>query len=164
MIFVTVGTEQFPFDRLLKAVEQGIRNKEIEHEVFAQTGNCLFKPTLFNHEKFITYNEMNRLIRESDIVVSHAGEGTTLLCLSLGKIPILMPRQDIYKEHVDNHQVELARRMSKLGKALVADSDSELIHAVRNYNILIGQLNPDNSESYKKRLVHCLATICKSAR
>ena len=56
MIFVTVGTERFPFDRLLRAIDEGVRDHRIDKEVFAQTGCSLYKPRSFNHESVIRFD------------------------------------------------------------------------------------------------------------
>jgi len=160
MIFITVGTEKFPFDRLLKAIEERVRSKEIEQEIFAQIGSSNFKTTLFACEKFIDFDGMVKFIQKSDIVVSHAGEGSTLLCLSLGKIPILFPRNVAFGEHLDNHQMELARKMDTLGKVLVAYTERELIYKIKNYKNFITQLIPSPAYDNKNELIKYLRNIC----
>jgi UDP-N-acetylglucosamine transferase subunit ALG13 len=164
MIFVTVGTEQYPFDRLLKIIEAALENLELNEEVFAQIGNCQFKPQLYNHEKFIDFENMTELINKAEIVVSHAGEGTTLLCLMLGKVPILFPRDVRFKEQVDNHQMELARKMSESKKALVAYTNKELIYQIKNYRNLIISQKLSSSCNNNNQLIDYLKQLCATRK
>jgi UDP-N-acetylglucosamine transferase subunit ALG13 len=106
MIFVTVGTERFAFERLLKAIDNGIRDKEITDDVFAQIGTSSYIPEFYEHRRFLSFGQMTENINKADIVVTHAGVGSTLLCLTLGNIPILFPRLQAKGEHLDDHQIE----------------------------------------------------------
>jgi len=160
MIFITVGTEKFPFDRLLKAVDEALKNKKIQEEIFAQIGNSNYRPQLFLYKEYIDFDEMVKFINQSDIVVGHAGIGTTLLCLNLGKIPILFPRNATLGEHLDNHQIEFARRMDMLNKVLVAYTEKELIYKIKNYKNIVAQLKPSLVGSSKNGLINYLRNIC----
>lgn len=137
MIFISVGTEKFPFDRLLKTIDQAVENKEIQTDVFAQTGACLYTPKFYRHEKYLPFSQMSDYIQKADVIVMHAGVGSFLSCLSCGKLPILFPRKAFLKEHLDDHQMEFAGKMAEIKKALVAYEDQELIQMIKNYKSLI---------------------------
>ncbi|KPJ65844.1 MAG: hypothetical protein AMJ43_09860 [Coxiella sp. DG_40] len=158
MIFVTVGTEKFQFDRLLKAIDHGIKACEIKESVFAQTGSSKHVPKLFKYCGFLPFNKMIEFIKKADIVVTHAGVGSTLLCLSLGKIPVAFPRLVRMGEHLDNHQLEFARRMETDKKILAAYDERELLNKIKNYKRLISALANQNLSSSKNNLVHFLKT------
>lgn len=151
MIFVTVGTDKFPFDRLLKAIDEALQKKEIEQEIFAQTGSSIYKPQFFSHKEFIDFGEMVKLIQKSDIVISHAGIGTTILCLSLGKIPVLFPRDVAFGEIIDNHQMEFARKIEVLGKVLLAFDYEELINKIKDYKKIVSSLKLSSTSNHSKR-------------
>jgi len=123
-------------------------------------GSSNFKPQFFRYKKYVDFDEMVKLIKKSDIVISHAGIGSTLLCLSLGKTPILFPRNVAFEEHLDNHQIDFARKMDTLGKVLVAYTKEELIYKIRYYNKSIAQLKPLFAQKSKDRLINCLRKIC----
>lgn len=159
MIFVTVGTESFQFDRLIRAIDQAIINKEIEDDVFAQIGSSQYKPKSFSYQKIISFDEMVKAIKKADIIVSHAGIGTTLLCISLGKIPILFPRKHSLKEHLDDHQLEFAKKMEKSNKVLIACDDQQLIYQIKNYKEIINQI-PHNDMEQNDQVVNYLNKIC----
>ena len=137
-IFVAVGFESFPFDRLVRAIETGVERKLIEGEVFIQSGDSRVLGGRCQSSRFLGFDEVATRMREADIVVSHAGVGTTFLCLEMGKIPILFPRRACFREHVDDHQVLFARKMGSQGKALIADSEDDLIFMISRYAALAG--------------------------
>lgn len=160
MIFVTVGTEQYPFDRLLLILENAVRDRELTGEIFAQIGNSKFIPSLYKYERFIDFEIMADVIRKADIVVSHAGEGTTLLCLMLGKTPILFPRMASFREHVDNHQLELARKLSENKKVLAAYTKEDLLGKIKGYRNLSTALESGVSNKSASQLINYLKQIC----
>jgi len=133
VIFITVGTEKFPFDRLLKAIDAGIESGRINHDVFAQCGTSEYAPINYAHTDFLSFDEMLVKIQQADIVVSHSGVGSTLLCLSLGKIPVLFPRSAQRGEHLDDHQLEFTRQMEKHGMVIAAYSEQELLSAISGF-------------------------------
>ncbi|MFW5920280.1 MAG: glycosyltransferase [Polyangiales bacterium] len=160
MIFVTVGTEKFPFDRLIRAVEEGVRSGLIREEVFAQTGSSTVRPELFSSRDFIDYDQQVRYIQRARIVVSHAGEGTFLLCMSLGRIPLLFPRRARYGEHVDDHQVQLATKMQERGNTLAAYTAAELLDKVRDYDDQLARLERRPEDAERQRLIGYLQQVC----
>lgn len=132
MILVTVGTERFPFDRLLETME-ALRPHLNGEPVFMQTGVSGYRPS-YPHERFIPFAEFSEKIETARIVVGHAGAGTWLMCAASGKLPIMMPRQRRLGEHVDNHQHMLARRMSEHGMILVAETAEEILDHILHYD------------------------------
>jgi UDP-N-acetylglucosamine transferase subunit ALG13 len=117
MIFVTVGTERFPFDRLLRAVDKLARQGLLK-DVYCQIGASGYKPAYCSYKVFLPFEEVVYCIQESELVIAHGGAGIVALCLKFGKIPILAPRQKRFGEHVDDHQVEFARHMERLQRAV----------------------------------------------
>src|SRR3990167_2141008 len=109
MIFLTVGTERWPFDRLLKIIDSAIERKEIREDVFGQTGHSDYKPRFFRYEKILDFDRFIDMVRRSRMVVSHAGAGSLILCLRMGKIPLMFPRNAAHGEHLNDHQVDLAK-------------------------------------------------------
>ena len=140
MIFIIVGQEKFCFNRLLKIIDDGIRDKIIQDDVFAQIGNSNYIPSQYAYEKFLPFEMVINKIKSSKIIVTHAGVGSTLVCFSLGKFPILFPRYNLFKEHIDDHQVEFANRMEQEKLVLVAHDKQELLNKIQNYDKLIQEI------------------------
>ena len=134
MIFVTVGTERFPFDRLVSAVD-GLKDVFQGESIYMQIGSGTYIPSC-PYERFITYGEFCNKIREARIVISHAGAGTLLMCSEYGKIPIMMPRKQCFAEHVDDHQRMLADRMVERGRIILADNSEDLKDRILQYDQL----------------------------
>lgn len=158
MIFVTVGTEKFSFDRLLKTIDENIEGGDIADEVFGQIGSSTYIPRFFEHRKFMPFNQMVDYIKKADIIVTHAGVGSSLLCRSLGKVPILFPRLAEKGEHLDDHQLEFSMQMEKEKKMLVAHDEKELLTAILNYKSLTGEL-VSFSDDAKTNLVGYLSKV-----
>jgi UDP-N-acetylglucosamine transferase subunit ALG13 len=134
MIFVTAGTERFPFDRLIRAVDELQDNLNGE-PVFMQTGSSTYRPSC-PHEPFLSYPEFCKKILEARIVISHAGAGTLLMCEELGKVPVMLARQGALGEHVDDHQQMLAERMADQGRIILAQRVEDLPELIQRYDEL----------------------------
>ena len=164
MIFLTTGTEKFPFNRLLQAVDTAIGSKEIHQDVWGQIGKSSYRPQWFSYKEFFEFDQMKKVIQEAQIVISHAGVGSTLLCLTLGKIPILFPRQKAFGEHLDDHQMEFAKRIEISGKVLVAYNEKDLIYKISHYQHLIGELQLRSTQNRKEELVTYLREIANGKK
>ncbi len=137
-IFVTVGFERKPFDRLVKIIDQGIMEGKLPWSTFIQAGYSQYTPKNCRYRHFLEFEDMIQEVKYSDIIISHGGVGTIVLCLNQGKIPILFPRDPRYQEHVDDHQLDFCRVMDKHKKALVAYDGHTLLETVANYHSLLG--------------------------
>jgi UDP-N-acetylglucosamine transferase subunit ALG13 len=113
MILVTVGTEKFPFNRLMGWIEQLISLELIQEEVVIQYGACTRLPEGTRIYRSLPEAKFRRLVEEARLIISHCGEGSLLLLDTLAKPYILVPRSQHFKEHVDDHQLELASILSQ---------------------------------------------------
>ncbi len=124
MIFVTVG-EQLPFDRLINAVDSWAVNSN--EEVYAQIGNSQLKPNFIQYKKHLNPVEFNHAFLAADVIIAHAGMGTIITALELGKPLLVMPRQASFGEHRNDHQLATAKRFLEQGYISVAADVPELI-------------------------------------
>lgn len=130
MIFLTVGT-QFPFDRLVKAVDQAFGNGHLEGEVYAQIGESAYRPHNFPAVPRMEKHLFDERMRDASAIISHAGMGTISMALDKGKPLLVMPRLKKYGEAVNDHQVAIARKFEELGHMLVAYNAEELPAKIR---------------------------------
>jgi UDP-N-acetylglucosamine transferase subunit ALG13 len=107
MIFVTVGNHFQGFERLLKKVDEIA--PRIPHEMLIQKGFSKYVPHHTEYFDFVPLKMAVEYIRKSDLVISHAGMGTIILCKGYGIPIIIFPRREKYKEHVNDHQMEIAQ-------------------------------------------------------
>jgi UDP-N-acetylglucosamine transferase subunit ALG13 len=124
MIFVSVGTHEAPFDRMLNAV-YGL---ELDDELVVQYGPSSVRSERAVEYEYLSFDEVVDYIRRARAVVMHAGVGSVMISLANGKRPIVLARRHQFGEHVDDHQVELARRMEASGLVTFVD-DAESLRA-----------------------------------
>lgn len=130
MIFVTVGTHEQQFNRLVQKVDELKRDNIIKEDVIIQTGFCSYEPKFCQWSKLIPYQQMVRNVEDARIVITHGGPASFIMPLQIGKTPIVVPRQHQFQEHVNNHQVEFARNVAKRMGTIIAVEDIETLGAV----------------------------------
>lgn len=111
MIFVTVGTHEQSFNRLIEAVDNLVRDNQIVEPVFMQIGYSTYLPKYAEYSKFLDFEKMNHMIESADIIVTHGGPASFLNAISSGKRPVVVPRQLQFDEHVNNHQLEFVEQI-----------------------------------------------------
>lgn len=114
MIFVTLGSQKFQFNRLLEETDRLIKTGEITEEVFAQTGYSTYRPKYFLYKEFLNQEEYKDCIEKSSFVITHGGTGAIIGSLKKGKKVIAVPRRVEFGEHVDNHQLQLLAQFDEL--------------------------------------------------
>ena len=114
MIFVSVGSQKFQFNRLLKKIDELIENGTIKEKVFAQIGVSDYKPQNFDFIDFMTQDEFNNMIDKCDLLITHAGTGVIINAVKREKKVIATPRLSKYGEHVDDHQIQLINQFDEL--------------------------------------------------
>ncbi len=124
MIFVTVGTSTFSFERLLRGVDA----LEVDDEVVVQYGASTFVPQTTVAEAFMPYPAVVERMRAARVVIAHGGVGSILTALHVGHRPVVVPREAQYSEAVDDHQLELAVRLAETGLIELV-TDLGLLHA-----------------------------------
>ena len=151
MIFVTVGTHEQQFNRLLKEMDRLVETKVIKEEVFIQTGYSDYEPKHCKWSKLIPYKEMEQKVKDARIVITHGGPASFIAPLQIGKTPIVVPRQFELDEHVNNHQVEFAKEVSeRMGTIIPIYDITELEKTIKDYDKIIKAKSKKNSSNNKK--------------
>lgn len=119
MIFVTVGTHEQPFNRLIEEVDCLKKENIITEDVFIQTGFSTYEPQYCEWKNIISYDEMESYMKEATIVITHGGPATFMSAITHGKKPIVVPRQEKFGEHVNDHQLEFAQQVSERFESIV---------------------------------------------
>jgi len=125
VIFLTVGT-QFPFDRLVRAVDEAAGRGLLWEEVFAQIGAADYKPVNFKWVGELPKSEYAEMVSRASAIVGHAGMGTIVMALEAGKPLLVMPRLPEFGEIVNYHQVATGRKFAALGHVLMAKDEAEI--------------------------------------
>lgn len=130
-IFITLGSQKFQFNRLLKAVDELCEKKIIVSEdVFAQIGYSDYMPHNYNYKKFLDREEFSVEIGKTDIVITHGGTGAIIGAVKKGKKVIAVPRFSKYGEHVDDHQLQLIKQFDVLNLICSCRDTNELAEAI----------------------------------
>lgn len=128
MIFVTVGAQE-PFDRLVQAVDHWVGERG-DTKVFAQIGETNYRPEHMEWVERLSPAEYRLRAERAEVTVSHAGMGTILTALELGKPLLVMPRLARLRETRNDHQLGTARRMEERGWLQVVQNEQELCAAL----------------------------------
>lgn len=125
MIFVTVGTQKFQMNRLMKQIEKMAENMPQERFVI-QYGNCTYVPKHCETYQFMDRPQFEQCVSECSVLITHGGVGTIMSGIRAGKPVVVVPRRRQYGEHVDDHQIEAARALSA-HKCLVICMNTEFL-------------------------------------
>lgn len=151
MIFVTVGTHEQSFERLIKLIDKMVEEKQITDKVIIQKGYTDYEPKNCEAYKLIGYDEMQQYIADARIVVTHGGPASFVAPLAIGKIPVVVPRKKEFDEHVNNHQVDFAREVEKrMNNIIVAETEEEIVDAIVNYDNRVASMAKSITSNNKK--------------
>ena len=136
MIFLTVGT-QFPFDRLVRSIDEVISRNGFQEQIFAQIGNTSYEPKNFRAVSSIEKELFDKHICEASCIISHAGMGTITTALEHHKPLLVMPRLKRYGEAVNDHQVTITKKFEELGHVLAAYGVKELPRKIKQLSAFV---------------------------
>lgn len=114
MIFVTLGSQKFPFDRLLRKIDELIADGTITDEVLAQTGYSTYVPENFQIIPFMDRDTFAETMAKASFVITHAGTGAIIGAVKNGKKVIAVPRLAKFGEHVDDHQLQIVDQFAQM--------------------------------------------------
>jgi UDP-N-acetylglucosamine transferase subunit ALG13 len=122
MILVTTGTNEQPFDRLVRAAADLARREE----AFVQYGASREPHGPGEWVEFLSFDELAARMREARVVVCHAGVGSVMLARRCGHRPVVVPRRVALGEAVDDHQLQLGRRLHAAGLVTLVEDERDL--------------------------------------
>ena len=155
MIFVTLGTQKFQMNRLVKAVDEIAT--DLSEEVFIQRGKSDYVPKNCKYTDYVDAKEYSKLIEECSILITHAGVGTIIEGINKGKPIIVVPRKNKYAEHVDDHQCQIANAFSTKGCVLSCEDVTKLkdyIDKARTFDFKPYELRGGNIEETIMRFIN----------
>lgn len=130
MIFVTLGTQDKSFHRLLDEIQKLIDCEIIREEVIVQAGQTKYNSTNMKIFDFVNMDDFEKYIRDCHYLISHGGVGSIINGLNHNKKVIAVARLSKYVEHENDHQVEIVREFTEKGHILgcfeVAELESQL--------------------------------------
>ena len=158
MIFVTLGSQKFQFNRLLKEIDLLVEDGNITEDVFAQIGYSDYKPKHYKYKEFLDRDEFNELMRKCDKVITHGGTGAIINAVKNSKVVIAIPRLKAFYEHVDNHQVEIVEQFNKMNLIASVYDIKELKEVLNN----IGNRPLEKYSSSTKNIIDSIDQFMKA--
>lgn len=151
MIFITLGSQKFQFNRILKEVDELINQGIILESVFAQIGSSNYLPKNYSYKKFLSRDEYIEKMRLADIVLTHGGSGAIINALKSNKKTIAVPRLKKFNEHVDDHQLQIVNSFVESGYIMCLEEIGELsIALTKVQNIKLKKFESNNEKFIEK--------------
>lgn len=151
MIFVTVGTHEQPFNRLVQKVDELKRDGVIQEDVIIQTGFSTYEPKCCKWSKLLPYQEMQKNVEDARIVITHGGPASFIMPLQIGKVPVVVPRQKQFDEHVNDHQMEFAHNVAqRMGTIIPVEDIEKLGEIITDYDRIVAGVRCEMSSNNVK--------------
>ena len=150
MIFVTLGTQDKSFKRLLDAIQKEIDNGNIKEKVIVQAGHTKYESNEMEIFDLIDRDRFTELMSECDLLITHGGVGSILTGLKNNKKVIAAPRLKEYKEHTNNHQLEIIEKFSDAGYILPLYEFNDLGKILKDIKKFKPQKYKSNTENMIK--------------
>lgn len=152
MILVLLGTQDKPFDRLLKAVSKEIKNGNIKEKVVAQVGCTSYNDEKIKSFDFVSKEEIEKLIDKARLIITHAGVGTITDCLNRNKKVMVVPRLKKYGEHTNDHQMQITKEFAMKNYVLPLYDVKKLSGALNEIKKFKPEKYESNAEKFKNKI------------
>lgn len=126
LVFVTVGSDYHPFDRLISWVDSWLADGGSQRATCIMQYGTATRPRLARGEAFMAHDEVLTLMRAATVVVAQGGPMTLIEARRQGRMPLAVPRTRALGEVVDDHQHDFCRHMAEQGRACLATDEPSL--------------------------------------
>jgi UDP-N-acetylglucosamine transferase subunit ALG13 len=149
----------FPFDRLIRAMDEHVAAGRIPDRVFAQIGSGSYEPRAIEFERFMEKSPFEDMLKDADCIVSHAGIGSIATALAHDKPMLVLPRLKRHGEHVNDHQVATAGKYAELGHVLVAYDEADIPRVLQQISTFKPARRTVNVTGVAERIDRFLRTL-----
>lgn len=166
MILVTLGTQDKKFYRLIKEVDRLIEQGKIKEEVIVQAGSSSnYKTDRMKVLDLLPMDEFQKALDDCDLLITHGGVGTILKGLNKNKKIIAVPRLKKFKEHVNDHQIQIVNNFSDEGYILKVENINTLYDVIEYSKVFKPKKYKSNNkkfiENLSKEIDKCLWEVKK---
>ena len=156
MIFVTVGTHEQQFNRLIQQIDKLKGEGVITEDVIIQTGYSTYEPKNCEWKNLLPYEKMVECVEKARIVITHGGPSSFIMPLQIGKTPIVVPRQHKFGEHVNDHQLNFTKVVAEqMGTIIVVEDIETLGDVIIKYDGIVADMKQgleSNNARFNKEL------------
>lgn len=156
MILILLGTQDKSFKRLLNEVERLITNNVINDKVIAQIGHTKFDSKKMKCLNYIDNKKLQEYYEESDLIITHGGVGSIMDGLKHNKKVIAVPRLKNYKEHTNDHQLQIINNFNDAGYIIGINNVNELENAINKVKDFVPKKYKSNKEHFIKELINII--------
>lgn len=146
MIFVSVGSQKFQFNRLLEKLDELVTKNIIQEEIIAQTGVSSYVPKNYKNIPFLDREEFSQYVDQCTTMITHGGTGAIIGAVKKGKKVIAVPRLAQFQEHVDDHQLQLIHQFDELNLICPCYKMEELGNVYQNLSHMTFQPYVSNTK------------------
>ncbi len=136
--------------------------------MFIQIGYSTYEPQYCKWKKLLSYSEMNEMYEKADIIITHGGPASFMKALELKKIPIVVPRQVKYEEHINDHQVEFVKFVEERLKNIIGVYEIDgLEKELSSYSFAKDKLNQEtisNNIMFNNSIERTIENIFEEAK
>lgn len=152
MIFITLGSQKFQFNRLLKEIDRLVECGTIQEEVFAQIGYSDYVPKNIKYKQFLDRDEFSEMMKKCEKVITHGGTGAIIGAIKQKKKVIAVPRLEKFGEHVDDHQLQITKQFKSMNFIETIDNIEELSHAIQRIECSIYNMYVSNTSDIVNKI------------
>lgn len=152
MILILLGTQHNEFSRLLQEIEDLIEIGAIKERVIVQSGYTKYITDKMKIFDMISSEELDNLMNEADIVITHGGVGSIIRALKKNKKVIAVPRLHKFGEHVNDHQRQIVEVFSSKNYLIGVQNVEDIGEAL----LKIKQFKPNKYESDNQKMINII--------
>lgn len=157
MIFVTLGSQKFQFNRLLMELDKLVEEKKISNDIFAQIGYSDYKPKNYEFKEFLDREQFAEIMERCEIVITHGGTGAIVGAVKREKKVIAVPRLSKFGEHVDDHQLQIIDQFTDMNFIVGVKETNEIYEALEQLKTIEFKKYISNTENIIKSIEEFLA-------
>ena len=157
MIFVTLGSQKFQFNRLLIELDKLVEEKKICNDIFAQIGYSDYKPKNYEFKEFLDREQFAEFMDKCDTVITHGGTGAIVGAVKREKKVIAVPRLAKFGEHVDDHQLQIIDQFTDMNFIVGVKETNEIYEALEQLKTIEFKKYISNTENIIKSIEEFLA-------
>ena len=157
MIFVTLGSQKFQFNRLLIELDKLVEEKKISNDIFAQIGYSDYKPKNYEFKEFLDREQFAEIMERCEIVITHGGTGAIVGAVKREKKVIAVPRLAKFGEHVDDHQLQIIDQFTNMNFIVGVKETNEIYEALEQLKTIEFKKYISNTENIIKSIEEFLA-------
>lgn len=157
MIFVTLGSQKFQFNRLLIELDKLVEEKKISNDIFAQIGYSDYKPKNYEFKEFLDREQFSEFMDKCDTVITHGGTGAIVGAVKREKKVIAVPRLAKFGEHVDDHQLQIIDQFTDMNFIVGVKETNEIYEALEQLKTIEFKKYISNTENIIKSIEEFLA-------